>query len=247
MAWAGVMAEAAGARMGLGLNPLAWGIHDVEGIVRAISSRYNQHVFVRVWGHRASIRPNLQALALSVLYGRLNPPAAIRPANWVSIAANLLTGMEFSMTHDLAGKFVEISATYKRGPASGALLGNAAINFPASDLLYNGRDAGGGAAGTQLTTANPSVAQVGPPPNDLGARGTHLTFLIAQALTAPCTPPAYPGQWWAPTKIKRGLTGLGQPPMLDPDDPDAWIPDRINTDPVQGPGDNIFPANPGGN
>ncbi len=172
-------------------NLLKGNATSLMGVIHAITSHYRQHVRVRVWGHRAGLRKNLQALALSIVRGRLEPPngAAIRPNGFQRAAIQLLTGMEWVIAHDLNGKFVDVQATINRGPASSALLGNASINFPTTDCLFKTN-------GDQLTTQSRRMGPAYPPPPNSGrTRGTHVRYLIAAGLAMPCTPPSAPREF----------------------------------------------------
>jgi hypothetical protein len=176
-------------------------------------------VVCRVWGQANSFRDTLHNVAIDMVRSRM---ASALGAN---LLAASFAGRGISLTHDLAGSYVEVVATLKTALTATALVAGGPLSIPV---------AAGGVAGAAFgAVAFPPVNQFFPTANDdtigptvgpilqrggisasmdlpadvradgTGARGTHVSRLVAAALLGQCgTPPS-------PTVPPPMTTGTG--------------------------------------
>lgn len=149
---------------------------------KAVPLCYHQ-LSVSVWGHHGSARSDLELVAQDLITQRM--------AKIVNEGVGVF-GFDIRTRHDLAGKFVHVSATFRAGPIQSAFLlaqrditiglDLTKINFPwmPSQELVRG-----------VFSAVPKVfPNVGPP--KVSSRGSYLGALVAQTLKTPCALPASP-------------------------------------------------------
>lgn len=144
--------------------------HLLTGAASALTPSINNHIFVRVWGNRSSNRRALEDLAFAIALARVGVPGEG-------------VNTEMILTHDVAGKFVELMLSLRFGAESLSLFQNQVTavrsKFPAIDdtpgLLF------------QAQSNNPGL------PNSSGTRGTWRGQLVTQALSNPAAmPPIVP-------------------------------------------------------
>jgi hypothetical protein len=142
-----------------------------------------------VWGNRMATRTGLEDVAKRICDIRLD--AAIGNRGGVAGFFNKarFTVAESSITHDLAGKYVQARLVAKTGPYGGVASGGL-MRWP---IMPQAEDIGGvlqvrAGANPTFPARNPEGVRI---LGDVGARGTYLEALIASALLGPDqTPPA---------------------------------------------------------
>lgn len=146
-------------------------------------------IVARVWGHKNTTRSFLESVALRII------DYAWRGQGFAGAVATL----DQNVTYDRVGKFVQAEATHRFGVVSNVLAGGGFVNRWRSFWTLplhptHDRTEGPGPGGvtdrilTDRLISAPGV-RLGRdlPPNDGGARGTHIAGLVATALQAPCS------------------------------------------------------------
>lgn len=183
----GVVGGALRAPMGA---PVAVGGLAIDGLMAGLTSdmpQFYDHILIRVWGHKESIRRTMMNdIALPLAFSRLGPIDGGKQS-------------ELIVTHELHGKFVEVQLTHKRGPELGVLGGIGFIPIPGLAPAVGGildwrarlgifnfesEEERAGHLFRRTAVGNP------PPPRAAGTRGTLAVRLVTQALHDSCTTPA---------------------------------------------------------
>jgi len=156
--------------------------------------RFYHTLKVEVWGNRNANRTNLQSVARQVLNKKVGQ---------LNLAFG---GLDYSVTHDLMGKYVRLDAQLLSGPTQGAIdqlfrafNAGAARPFAVPDFSFGPDD-----AIPDITSIVPVVNPA--PPNDSGSRGTFIGRLAANVLRDHQTNPTQPAA--APDSASRTPIGI---------------------------------------